>query len=238
MQNTLTLHSPLKGPSSIEGCACQNLILWIVSWCTRAAWEFCVDCEVYLCRKEKAPPSPCCFPCFGPLFSGKSPPSSLWPKERRDHSALGFLWPHSRHQLCTAVDWSGHEVGLESLSWGKLDMTCLSPLLDEPDLRWSTSQSLRVLDLGRHFSAFPLLGTETLYLVFWRSTMYCVLRTAEKRSPFVTHVFTFTVDVEEWFELWGSVAELELKLRFSNSKPMALTSVLWCANIYKCMSFT
>lgn len=54
----------------------------------------------------------------------------------------------------------------------------------------------------------------------------------------MTHVFTFIVDVEEWLKLGGSMAELELKLRCSNSKPMALTSVLWCANIYKCMSLT
>lgn len=153
MLNKLTLYSPMKGPSSVEGCACQNLVLWIVSWCTRAAWVLSGLCSVFIQKRE----SSSCAWLLSLLWASflREGPSKLCVSEaktRWDPSALCFLWPQSRRRLCPAGDWAGHEAGLEGFSRGNWAWPASCPC--EVSLAWG-DQHLRAGECKIWGSIFP-----------------------------------------------------------------------------------
>ena len=121
---------------------------------------------------------------------------------------------------------------------GKPGNPCLSLVLCQPGLRFSMfPRDLRLYLLGRDFfqpSCFQARWHFFKESLFSKNRVCYVLKMAEKEPPFVI-LFSPSgcagiVQTFRWF-----MAELQLKLRFSNSKPMALSKwslVNWHLQMY------
>lgn len=123
------LYSHMKGPSRVEGCACQNLILWIVSWCYMCSPWFLSGLWNVFIRGGEGPSCPLLPPLCWALFLGMAPLSSLWSKGKwcmsgssgltADASSV-LLWdPVDLWQRGENLSWgeTGHDLPLASAAW-------------------------------------------------------------------------------------------------------------------------
>lgn len=125
MLSKLTLEQSYEGPTTVEGCAWQNLILWIVPWCTHAVHGSSMGYEMCLFRKERAPPALCCFPRFGLLFSGVAPQALC--KQRKNEICQLSDPCGSTGALAMLSNGVGMKQGSQNLSWEEIGHDLLPP---------------------------------------------------------------------------------------------------------------
>lgn len=155
------LYSHTKGPSGVEGCACQNLILWIVSWCYMCSpWFLCGLWNVFV---QKGASSFCLLllSLFRASFL-RDGPSKLCVAKGKMSWVSSWVhvipwWASALH--CCWIKWTLGRVWRTSLE-GKLDITYISLVLYEPAWGYLSLRGMRMEDLRKHFFCPPV------YLVF------------------------------------------------------------------------
>lgn len=159
--------SHMKGPSRVEGCACQNLILWIVSWCCMCSPWFLSGLWNVFIQGGESPSCPWLPSLCWASFLGMASPSSVWSKGKFGMSALGSSG--LTEDVSSALLWGRVDLWQsgENLSWGEIghDLPLAGATWVWPEVIEVSTERWEWRILGGLFFYPPVSSKEMFYLV-------------------------------------------------------------------------